>query len=190
MIGLGQTATDESTELVASEDGMLANGIVDLNAPSPEQSAAEQGPENDESTKKPTAIAPESNAIATDVSKALLSSCFSEQVESLGEEVLCDLLASSVIEVQSFATETVLRHRELRRLEVTGLTVNERVSVSRKQLRNFRATLHQIEKNGPAGSQWVQSPDVIAAISGFANFVAMEEPEKRQKLQAPGHANH
>lgn len=74
--------------------------------------------------------------------------------------------------------------RSGRRLEVTGLTVNEKVSVSRKQLRNFRATLHQIEKNGPTGKQWGQSPDVIAAISGFANFVAMVEPEKGQKFQA------
>ena len=71
-----------------------------------------------------------------------------------------------------------------RRLEVTGLTVNEKVSVSRKELRNFRATLHQIEKDGPTGKRWGQSPDVIAAISGFANFVAMVEPEKGQKFQA------
>ena len=71
-----------------------------------------------------------------------------------------------------------------RRLEVTGLTVNEKVNVSRKELRNFRATLHQIEKEGPVGKKWGQSPDVIAAISGFANFVAMVNPEKGQKLQA------
>ena len=73
--------------------------------------------------------------------------------------------------------------RSGRRLEVTGLTVNEKVSVSRKQLRNFRATLHQIERDGPTGKSWGQSPDVIASIYGFANFVAMVDPEKGKKFQ-------
>jgi retron-type reverse transcriptase len=74
--------------------------------------------------------------------------------------------------------------RSGRRLEVTGLTVNEKVGVSRKLLRKFRATLHQIEKDGPEGKQWGSSPDVITAISGFANFVSMVDAEKGAKFQA------
>ena len=69
------------------------------------------------------------------------------------------------------------------RLEVTGLTVNQQVNVSRKQLRNFRATLHQIERDGPAGKTWGNSPNVMAAITGYANFVAMVDPEKGRQFQ-------
>jgi hypothetical protein len=70
-----------------------------------------------------------------------------------------------------------------RRLEVTGLTVNKKVSVPRKQLRNFRAVLHQIERDGPAGKKWGSSDNVIASIYGYANFVAMVDAEKGRLLQ-------
>ena len=73
--------------------------------------------------------------------------------------------------------------RNSRRQEVTGLVVNERVAVSRSTLRRFRATLFQIDKDGPAGKQWGSSPDVLASIEGFANFVAMVQPEKGAHLQ-------
>ncbi|NQT37137.1 MAG: RNA-directed DNA polymerase [Planctomycetes bacterium] len=68
--------------------------------------------------------------------------------------------------------------RSCSRQEVTGLVVNQRVNVSRKMLRRFRATLFQIERDGPAGKHWGHTDDVIAAIEGFANFVAMVDAEK------------
>ena len=68
--------------------------------------------------------------------------------------------------------------RQSRRQEVTGLVVNQRVNISRKLLRKFRATLFHIERDGPAGKHWGNSDDVIASIEGFANFVAMVDPEK------------
>ena len=70
-----------------------------------------------------------------------------------------------------------------RRLEVTGLTVNQRVNVSRNELRRFRAVLFQIERDGPEGKRWGNSPDVISAIEGYANFVAMVDAEKGKKFQ-------
>ncbi len=73
--------------------------------------------------------------------------------------------------------------RRSRRQEVTGLVVNRRVNVSRKVLRNFRATLYQIRRDGPAGKRWGNSDDVIASIEGFANFVAMVDAEKGAKFQ-------
>jgi retron-type reverse transcriptase len=75
----------------------------------------------------------------------------------------------------------ILRHG--RRQEVTGLVVNQRVNVSRALLRRFRATLFQIEKDGPAGKRWGQSANVLAAIEGFANFVAMVDATKGHALQ-------
>jgi len=78
--------------------------------------------------------------------------------------------------------------RRSRRQEVTGLVVNQRVNISRKLLRKFRATLFQIERDGPAGKHWGHSDDVIASIEGFANFVAMVDADKgttfRQRVEA------
>lgn len=73
--------------------------------------------------------------------------------------------------------------RSGKRLEVTGLTVNQKVTVSRKELRKFRATLHQIERDGPDGKSWGNSPDVMAAIDGYANFVSMVDPEKGNRFR-------
>jgi retron-type reverse transcriptase len=68
--------------------------------------------------------------------------------------------------------------RKNRQQEVTGIVVNEKLSISKKELKRFRATLFQIEKDGPEGKRWGSSDDVIASIQGFANFVAMVNPEK------------
>ncbi len=68
--------------------------------------------------------------------------------------------------------------RKNRQQEVTGIVVNEQLSISKKMLKRFRAALFQIEKDGPDGKRWGNSNDVIASIQGFANFVAMVNPEK------------
>ncbi len=73
--------------------------------------------------------------------------------------------------------------RKSRRQEVTGVVVNSKPNISRKTLRQFRATLYQIEKDGPEGKRWGQSDDVIASIQGFANFVFMVHPEKGAEFQ-------
>jgi RNA-directed DNA polymerase len=78
--------------------------------------------------------------------------------------------------------------RRSRRLEVTGLTVNDRVAVPREMLRRFRATLFQIEKDGPDGKRWGQSGDVLASIVGFANFVKMVDPDRGEPLVARARA--
>lgn len=62
--------------------------------------------------------------------------------------------------------------------EVTGLIVNDRVNVSRSVLRRFRATLYQIEKDGPEGKRWGDGADVLSSLAGFANFVAMVDPDR------------
>jgi RNA-directed DNA polymerase len=57
------------------------------------------------------------------------------------------------------------------RQSVTGIVVNEKASVERKTLHRFRATLFQIEKDGPAGKQWNGNANVLAALEGYALFV-------------------
>jgi retron-type reverse transcriptase len=78
--------------------------------------------------------------------------------------------------------------RKGRRQEVTGVVVNEKCNVSRAALKSFRAVLFQIEKDGPAGKTWGSAPDVIAAVEGFANYVAMVNAEKGAPLQARARA--
>ncbi len=73
--------------------------------------------------------------------------------------------------------------RKNRQQEVTGIVVNTHPNISKETLHSFRATLYQIEKDGIEGKRWGNSTDVIAAIAGFANFVAMVNPEKGAKLQ-------
>jgi len=73
--------------------------------------------------------------------------------------------------------------RASRRQEVTGLVVNDRLSVRRDLLRKFRAVLFQVEKDGPAGRQWGNSPFIMRSLLGFANFVAMVDVQKGKPLQ-------
>ena len=73
--------------------------------------------------------------------------------------------------------------RRSRQQEVTGVVVNSKPNVSRRELKKFRATLYQIEKDGPAGKRWGRSPDVIASLHGYANFVYMVNPGKGSELR-------
>ena len=73
--------------------------------------------------------------------------------------------------------------RNFHQQEVTGVVVNDKPNVSKKTLKQFRATLYQIEKDGLEGKSWGNSPDIIAAITGFANFVAMVNPQKGAEFQ-------
>ncbi|MEB3179992.1 MAG: reverse transcriptase family protein [Nostocaceae cyanobacterium] len=67
--------------------------------------------------------------------------------------------------------------------EVTGVVVNQKLNVSNKTLKRFRATLYQIEKDGLSGKRWGNSSNLIASIQGFANFVAMVNPQKGGEFQ-------
>ncbi len=69
------------------------------------------------------------------------------------------------------------------RQEVTGIVVNEKPSLERKTLRRFRALLHQIEKDGPAGKQWGRAHNVLDAVKGFANYVSMVDPPKGRRFR-------
>jgi hypothetical protein len=70
------------------------------------------------------------------------------------------------------------------RKEVTGLVVNDKPGIERKTLRRFRALLFQLQTEGLAGKKWGNSPDVLSAIEGYANFVYMVDPVKGAKLQS------
>ena len=73
--------------------------------------------------------------------------------------------------------------RRSNRQEVTGIVVNDKLSIPRKTLKRFRATLYQMEKDGLEGKSWGKSQDVLASIQGFANFVYMVDPKRGSNFQ-------
>jgi retron-type reverse transcriptase len=63
--------------------------------------------------------------------------------------------------------------------KVTGIVVNEKLSIPRKDLRRFRALLHQIEKSGLEGKSWQgKSKNLMATLWGYANFINMVDSKK------------
>jgi len=90
-----------------------------------------------------------------------------------------------VVEKQGFKTNEnktrILRRG--RQQEVTGIVVNDKLSIDRKTLRKFRAVLHQAETKGLENLSWGNSPDLIAALRGYANFVFMVDKEKGYAFQ-------
>ena len=73
--------------------------------------------------------------------------------------------------------------RRGRQQEVTGIVVNDKLSIDRKTLRKFRAVLHQAENKGLENLRWGNAPDTIAALRGYANFVFMVDKEKGYAFQ-------
>ncbi|HEY9261863.1 reverse transcriptase family protein [Chitinophaga sp.] len=68
--------------------------------------------------------------------------------------------------------------------EVTGIVVNEKLSLDRATLRKFRALLHQIGHTGLSGKSWGKGKNVISSMEGYANFVYMVKPDVGAKLKA------
>ncbi|MDR1228714.1 MAG: RNA-directed DNA polymerase [Azoarcus sp.] len=68
--------------------------------------------------------------------------------------------------------------RRQQRQHVTGLTVNDKLSIDRATFRRFRAALHQVETSGPRGKHWNGNPDVLAALEGYARFIHMVDPAR------------
>ena len=68
------------------------------------------------------------------------------------------------------------------RQEVTGVVVNQKPNICRKKVRNFKALLFQIEKDGIAGKHWQGSDNLLASIKGYAHYIAMVNPELGKPL--------
>lgn len=68
--------------------------------------------------------------------------------------------------------------RSAQRQTVTGIVVNHKPALQRDTLRRFRATLFQVEKDGPDGKQWNGNHNVLTALEGYAHFIKMVDPAK------------
>ena len=64
------------------------------------------------------------------------------------------------------------------RQEVTGVVVNEKTNIPKKNLKRFRALLYQIEKDGLQDKFWNKKVNVLAQIDGYANFIYQIDKQK------------
>ncbi|PAT43097.1 reverse transcriptase family protein [Vandammella animalimorsus] len=70
--------------------------------------------------------------------------------------------------------------RNARRQQVTGLVVNAKPSIDRSTFKRFRATVFQVEKDGPQGKSWNGNDNVLDALLGYAHFLHMVDPQRSQ----------
>ncbi len=77
--------------------------------------------------------------------------------------------------------KTRIMHQGARQ-EVTGIVVNQQLSLNRKILKQFRALLFQIKKDGYQNQTWGKGGDLLATITGFAHYVKMVKPAKGQQF--------
>jgi RNA-directed DNA polymerase len=85
-----------------------------------------------------------------------------------------------IVAAEGFTPHPEKQHvmRSAQRQSVTGVVVNQKAAIERDTLRRFRATLFQVEKDGPAGKQWNGNTNVIDALEGYAQFIKMVDAEK------------
>jgi hypothetical protein len=73
--------------------------------------------------------------------------------------------------------------RRANRQEVTGVTVNVRPTVSRKEVRELRAILHNAARDGLASQNRPNHPDFAAYLRGRVEFVCMVDPQRAPALR-------
>jgi RNA-directed DNA polymerase len=69
-------------------------------------------------------------------------------------------------------------------MAVTGVIVNRRPGVRRRDVRRLRAILHNSRKNGLASQNRAQDPHFEARIRGQIAFVQMINPDQGRPLLA------
>jgi RNA-directed DNA polymerase len=70
------------------------------------------------------------------------------------------------------------------RQEVTGLTVNDRPSIARKELRTLRAILHNAARFGLDSQNREGRPDFAAHLRGRVEYACMVDPGRAPELRA------
>lgn len=69
-------------------------------------------------------------------------------------------------------------------MKVTGLIVNERLGVSRREVRRLRAILHNAAKQGLASQNRENHPHFESQLRGRIGFVEMANSEQAAPLKA------
>ena len=71
-----------------------------------------------------------------------------------------------------------------RRQEVTGVTVNDKLAMSRADKRRLRATLHNADKHGLASQNKNGHPDFRGYLRGMVAWLSMLEPDRASEWNA------
>jgi retron-type reverse transcriptase len=71
-----------------------------------------------------------------------------------------------------------------RRQRVTGIVVNEKANLTRKDIRSFRALLHNVEQRGLNEENHKNHPHFWDYINGYVSYVQMVRPDIGQKFAA------
>lgn len=66
--------------------------------------------------------------------------------------------------------------------KVTGIVVNEKLNISRKDLKNFRALLYNVEKNGLEKENRNNHKDFWRYIQGYTSYIQMVRPDVGKKF--------
>ncbi|WP_028777781.1 reverse transcriptase family protein [Shimazuella kribbensis] len=69
-----------------------------------------------------------------------------------------------------------------RRQRVTGIVVNEKTNLTRKDIRSFRALLHNVEQKGLEEENHKNHPYFWEYINGYVSYVQMVRPDIGQKF--------
>lgn len=69
------------------------------------------------------------------------------------------------------------------RQRVTGIVVNDKLSIDRQSLRRFRALLHNVEKNGLEKENRQNRANFWQYIVGYASYIRMVRPDLGEKLE-------
>jgi retron-type reverse transcriptase len=91
----------------------------------------------------------------------------------------------SILEDEGFAEQPSKTRvmRRARRQEVTGVTVNSRPSICRKEVRALRALLHNAAKHGLESQNREGRPNFAAYLRGRVEYVCMVDPERAAALR-------
>ena len=107
----------------------------------------------------------------------LTFSCTSDDQKNVGKLLW---RAQQIVQDEGFTPHPDKQHvmRASQRQQVTGVVVNSKPSIERETYKRFRATVFQVEQDGPAGKQWNGNANVIQALLGYAHFMAMVDAQR------------
>lgn len=69
-------------------------------------------------------------------------------------------------------------------MSVTGIVVNRRAGVRRREVRRLRAILHNAQRHGIASQNRDDDPQFVARLQGRISFIRMINPEQANPLQS------
>lgn len=100
---------------------------------------------------------------------------------AIGFLIICiqKIIREEGFEIHPDKTQVMRPHQ---RQSVTGVVVNEQLTVSRKDLRNFRSFLHHYEKEGEMHMTKKLGKNATSYAQGYWAFIYMINPEKAMKL--------